>query len=203
MTAELLLALRWVLGLVWLEAASFKYFAQTREQRIEAIRRYGVVPHGGVPLVASGLPLQEAILGVGLIAGVLVSITALLSGVLLAGFAGVMSWHLASGRQFDCGCGAGHQRDISWTLVTGDAALAVAAALVALGPSGELAAYPGWALARTHPEPVAHALAMPLLAVLIVASWPLVKLIRRRGSAAWRHARRRRDEALFRPTEVR
>jgi uncharacterized membrane protein YphA (DoxX/SURF4 family) len=203
MTANLLLSARWLLALVLLTAASFKLFGQTQEQRIEAIRRYEIVPHGSLPLAAWCLPWVEASLGVGLAAGFLVSITALLSGLLLAGFAGVMSWHLVSGRQFDCGCGTGHQRDISWLLVTGDAALTVLAVIVAIGPGGELAVFPGWAMSRTHSKPVAQTLAMPLLAVLVVVSWPLLKLIPHHRALAWRQVHRRGDEASFRPTEVR
>jgi uncharacterized membrane protein YphA (DoxX/SURF4 family) len=203
MTADLLLATRWLLALVLLTAASFKLFGQQQDQRIEAIRRYGIVPDGAVPLAAWGLPLSEATLGVGLAAGVLMSITAVLCGLLLAGFAGVMAWHLASGRQFDCGCGTRHQRDISWILVAGDAALALMALVVAVGPGGELAVYPGWALATTRSGPVAQTLAMPLLAVLVIASWPLLKLVPHRSALTWRQARRRTDATSVRPTEVR
>jgi hypothetical protein len=169
---DALLAGRWVLALILAGAGAAKVLGSNRRRRIDAVRRYAVVPEALVMAVALTLPWLELVLGGLLAVGVQVAITSALAGVMLSTFAVAVGCDLLLGHSFDCGCGA-EVKTIGWTLVVRDLALGGLAAMVVFGPGSGLALWPGWDADRPS-EPSAQLIAIPMLVIIWVVGVRLV-----------------------------
>jgi uncharacterized membrane protein YphA (DoxX/SURF4 family) len=175
---EVLLCVRLVLGLLLLAAGVAKLGTAERDETLEAIGNYRVLPGALRMQVAAALPYSEMTLAALLLAGVLISIAAAAAALLLGAFAASMAWHVSRGAQFGCGCGSGHQ--ISWVLVTRNVCFCVLAASVTVGPSSALSIWAG--PGQTAPTiPFDAALPMPLIAVTLVLSARLIDSLRPAG----------------------
>ncbi len=173
--ADLLLAGRWLLAVVLVAAGAAKLRRHGRDQLITAIENYGV-PAGAVSgLLATLLPWWELAVGVMLAAGVLVVCAAVAAALTLGVFAAVVCWHVWRGHRFGCGCGTGAQ--IGWGLAGRDLLLASVALAVTVGPSGALAALPGWD-ARTVDGSWQASLPVPLAVIVLSAGWRLARTAR-------------------------
>jgi uncharacterized membrane protein YphA (DoxX/SURF4 family) len=184
--AGVLLASRWLLSVVLVVAGAAKLRPHGRDELVVAIENYGV-RSGIVSLVlAVLLPRWELALGFMLAAGVLLVPAAACVALTLVVFATATGWHLAHGRRFACGCGAGGE--IGWALTGRDLVLAALAVAVATGPSAALAAWPGWGAA-----PVAGTwqawVPIPLAVTVLTAGWRLSYAAR--SARGWRVADRR------------
>ncbi len=173
--ADALLAGRWVLAVVLVVAGAVKLRQNNRDELIVAIENYGV-PSGAVSaLSAALLPWWEMTLGFMLAAGVLLIPAAACAALTFATFAAAISWHLAHGRRFGCGCGTGGE--IGWALAGHDLGLAMLAIAVATGPSAALAAWRGWGAAPVAGTWQAR-LPIPLAVMLLMAGWRLSHAVR-------------------------
>jgi uncharacterized membrane protein YphA (DoxX/SURF4 family) len=187
---DLLLAARWALATLLVGAAVAKLRGPGRDQLEDAIRSYRLVPSPLVRPVAAGLPWLELTLGILLCAGVMLVTTAVCAALILATFGLAVGWHVSRGRRFACGCGNG--ATISWALAGRDLLLSVVAVAIAVGPSGGLAVWPGWA--AQHVSASAQAmLPIPLVAITLMLGVRVLmrgqQLVRRRvGSESGRLA---------------
>ena len=96
---------RLVVGGVWLVAGLLK--VPDPAENVRAVRAYQLLPESLVPAVGYALPGVEILLGVGLLAGVLVRVNAVLSVVLLVAFVIGISSAWARGLSIECGCFGG------------------------------------------------------------------------------------------------
>lgn len=99
------LVARLVVGGVWIAAGLFKL--PDPAQSVRAVRAYHLLPEAVVPAVGYGLPVLEVAVGLLLLVGFGVRVTAAVSAVLFALFVvGIVSaW--ARGLQIDCSCFGG------------------------------------------------------------------------------------------------
>lgn len=181
---DVLLAARWALAIVLIGAAVAKLRTPGRDQLEDAIHSYRVLPSGLVRPVAARLPWLELTLGVLLCAGVMLVAAAVCAAFILAVFGLAVGWHVSRGRRFACGCGNG--ATISWTLAARDLLLSGVAVAIAAGPSGGLAAWPGWGAERVLASPQAM-LPIPLVAITLMIGVQLLtrgrQLARLRGAS--------------------
>ncbi len=139
----LVLALRLVLGGVWIVAGALK--VTDPDASVRAVRAYRLLPETAAQLVGAGLPPVEIVLGVLLVIGLGVRVAGVASALLMAAFVVGIASAWARGLQIDCGCfGSGGalavgQSPAYGTELARDGGLTVAAVLVALRPSGRLA----------------------------------------------------------------
>jgi uncharacterized membrane protein YphA (DoxX/SURF4 family) len=166
MMTSVFLALRWALAVVLMVAGAGKIGGA--ESLASSVRNYLIVPDRLVTPLARFLPAAEVALGVALAAGLLPAITGWFALAAFCTFAAAMAWNLSRGRSFDCGCGFTVDTPISWSLVGRNLILVALSAVVALGPSGGLAALPGASQPRS-PAPTATALVAVPMIVLLVA----------------------------------
>lgn len=151
------LAARLVLGSVFVVAGALKL--PDPAGSVRAVRAYQLLPEAVVPAVGYGLPVLEVAVGLMLVLGVAVRLSAVVSAVLLVIFlAGVVSaW--ARGLTIDCGCfGGGGTVAAGQTRYGSEVARDVGLLVLALG----LARWPDSALAlspHTRPTEEAHAYA--------------------------------------------
>jgi uncharacterized membrane protein YphA (DoxX/SURF4 family) len=131
MTQRLALALRLVLGAVFVYAAYTK-LRQSWLLFALSIDSYQLLPQWAVLTLARTLPWMELSLGVLLVAGVWLRYTSIAAGAILALFFTVMVYQYAIGAGIDCGCfGVGEA--LSWkTLARDGLLLAGAVALIRL-----------------------------------------------------------------------
>lgn len=170
--AELIIAGRWLLAIVLIVAAAGKLSAKGRESTVDALTNYRVLPLSLSRPAAVMLPWVEIVLACLLFAGVIVAVAAACTAALLGMFAAVVSCHLLRGRRFACGCGRGDL--ISWNLAGRDTVLSALAILVALGPNGALALWPGSDAMPSSPSALLL-VPMPLLAVLVMIALRLLQ----------------------------
>ena len=114
----------------------------------EDLQNYRALPDAWAGMLAVALPMLELVVAAGLLATSHAGGAALLSGLLLAAFAGAMAQAKLRGIDVECGCFGGASR-VSWWKVALDLGLAAAAFAVAarLGsrrgtPSGMLESSP-------------------------------------------------------------
>lgn len=128
-----LLAARWLLALLFFTSGVSK--VGDREGFAEALERYGLVPARSTQGLSAALVAVEITLGVVLAVGILPAVAGWCATAALLAFAAAVTVNLLRGRRFDCGCGGTVQREIGWSLVTRNVALAVTAAIVATRPA--------------------------------------------------------------------
>ena len=129
MRAALRLALRLVLGAVFLYAAYTK-LRQSWLLFALSIDSYQLLLEWAVLTLARTLPWLELLLGVLLILGWGLTFVAWLAAIVLAGFFGVMLFSYARGAGIDCGCfGVGEA--LSMRTLIRDGTLLTAAVLLA------------------------------------------------------------------------
>ena len=157
------LADRWFLAAVFLVAGLTK--VRRTEAFSKAVDRYGIVPRPLVAPLAAVLPFVELGLGLMLAAGIWPVVVGSLAAALFVGFGGAISWNLAHGRRFDCGCGVGGDAPLGWGLVLRNFALTILAAAIAVGPSTALAFWPGAAIPAHSPAGTAL-MPIPLIVIL-------------------------------------
>ncbi len=158
-----MLADRWLLAVILLVTGISKM--KSAEAFSEAIGRYGIVPRPLVPPLAAVLPFTEIVLGLALAVGAMPVAAGPAAAALFVAFGGAISWNLAHGRRFDCGCGLGGEAQLSWGLVLRNLALTVLAAAISVGPSAALAVSPGVPIPAHSPGGTAF-LPIPLIAIL-------------------------------------
>lgn len=133
----LALALRIVLGCVWLYAA----YAKFRESWLVfamSIDAYRLLPQWAVLALARSLPWIELAIGILLVAGLALRYVSLAGAAILSVFFCVMAVAHARGLGIDCGCFGVGDTLSGWTLLRDGALLAAALTLVYLSwkPSG-------------------------------------------------------------------
>jgi len=131
MTARVLLAVRVVLGALFVWAAVTKLpdmasFAQD-------VANYRVVPPLLVPFVASAVVGIELLSGLALIGGLMVRPAAIVLAGLLAVFTVFLTQALLRGIDLRCGCFGGEEK-ASWWTVARDVVMLGASLFVARGP---------------------------------------------------------------------
>jgi putative oxidoreductase len=175
---DLLLAGRWVLAMVLVVAGVRKLLAPSRDPVAEAMRNYGTIPDALVPSAAFVLPWLEVGLGLLLCVGVMLLVAAACAAAALGVFAIAVGWHLVRGHRFDCGCGGAGE--ISWQLAGRDLSLCAVAVAVVFGPSGGLAAWPGWGASAVAGSAEAM-VPVPLVTILLMVTVQLLLRVRRDG----------------------
>lgn len=123
-----------LLSAAWHKAASHAAF-------VAALGNYRLLPPGLVRPVAAFLPVVEAALALGWLAGGRGRLVAAATAALLLVYAAALAVNLLRGRrQIDCGCGfsgsAGGEQPLSWWLVARNVLLAGLAGLAGLPDSG-------------------------------------------------------------------
>ncbi|MFE3293504.1 MauE/DoxX family redox-associated membrane protein [Rhodococcus sp. NPDC059234] len=93
------------LAAVWLISGGIKFADPT--QTVVAVRAYQLLPEELVRPVASALPMFEIALGLLLLIGLAVRLTAVVSVVVLAGLIAAVVSAWARGLSIDCGCFGG------------------------------------------------------------------------------------------------
>jgi len=136
------LACRLTLGVVWIVAGAAKVTAL--DESVRAVRAYRLLPDLAAQIVGAGLPVVEILLGVLLLLGAGVRVSAVLSALLMLAFVIGIGSAWVRGLRIDCGCfgsggelAAGEQPTYGRELVR-DLALLAAAVVVALSPPGPL-----------------------------------------------------------------
>ncbi len=130
-------------------------------ESVRAVRAYRLLPEAVVPTVGYGLPLLEVALGLLLILGLAVRLTAAASGVLLVLFVVGVGAAWARGLQIDCGCfGGGGEVGPGETKygreVARDLGLLVLAGLLVWRPRTRLALDTSLALHDDHHDETEH-----------------------------------------------
>jgi hypothetical protein len=133
----LLIAVRLLLAMIFLGAAVGKMRHWSVFEGVVA--NYRLLPHGFDRVVAYALPPAEAVLALGLIAGLAQPFTGYAAAALLIVFGCAIAINLLRGRShIDCGCFQGTLKQaLRWPLVARNALLAALAALTALPASSE------------------------------------------------------------------
>lgn len=161
--AIVVFAFRLWIGLLLIAASVGK--VDDRRGFADAIRAYQIVPNILVGPTALMLPLGEFVAGGALVVGVQLRVVAGLAAVLLVSFACAVSWNLAQGRRFDCGCGTAEDQEISWRLVAKDLGLAAMCVFVAFFPANGLTLWPGATVTGARPVDL-----IPVAMVVITAA---------------------------------
>lgn len=115
-----------LLSVLMCHAAASK--AMDRWMLVQHLSAYRV-PDAWLTPMSVLLPALEGLAGLGLLSAWR-GPAALLCALLLAVYAAAMAWHVAAGRQLDCGCG-GEPLPLSWALVARNLLLMVMCALAA------------------------------------------------------------------------
>jgi uncharacterized membrane protein YphA (DoxX/SURF4 family) len=130
------LVARLLLGVVWIWSSLSKL--GNPRQFVQAVRAYDVTPEWLSKAIGYGLPVLEFCLGVVLIVGIMVRISAIVSGLLLVVFLIGLIEAAVRGLQLTCGCfGGGGTTDggTTYTLdILRDIGLMIAAAYLIVWP---------------------------------------------------------------------
>jgi uncharacterized membrane protein YphA (DoxX/SURF4 family) len=180
--SDLLLGGRWLLAVVLVVAGLSKLSEPGRHRVAQAIRDYGALRERVVEPATALLPWLELSLGALLCVGVGLLITGCVVAIMMGAFAAVVGWHVARGHKFDCGCGS-RATPIGWLLVGRNLMLGTVSLGVAVGPSGALAAWPGWGAAAVSGS-AASVIPVPLVTVLCLLALRLV--MGSRHARVWR-----------------
>lgn len=106
-------AARLLVGGVWIVAGVLKL--PDPASSVRAVRAYQLLPETVVPAIGYVLPILEVLVGVLLVAGLLVRVSAVVSAVLFVAFVVGISAAWARGLQIDCGCFGGGGYDANAT----------------------------------------------------------------------------------------
>jgi len=120
-----LLAIRIVLGGIFIYAGWVK-LREPWELFALAINSYKILPLGAVELVARTLPWFEVLLGLWLISGLWLRISAAISTVQMLIFLAAVTDAYAKGLQISCGCFS-NSEPISWLTLLRDGSMLAAA----------------------------------------------------------------------------
>ena len=127
-------AVRIFLGFLFIFSGWFKVMDPALFKDI--IIQYDIIPVPWAPWPALVLPFLELVLGVFLLLGIRVRVSAFLSALLMIFFTVIIAINLARGNTFDCGCfelhrfGLGIDESISGWLITRDVFICVGFLLV-------------------------------------------------------------------------
>ncbi len=134
---------RLVLGGVWIAAGAAKI--TDLDASVRAVRAYQLLPEPVVQVVGPGLPPAEILLGLLLVLGAGVRVSAVISAVLMSAFVIGIASAWVRGLRIDCGCfgsggllAAGQQPTYGWELAR-DAGLLVLALFLVRWPPGRWA----------------------------------------------------------------
>lgn len=133
--------------MVWIVAGLSK--AADLAESVRSTRAYRLLPEWAVPVVGAGLPFLEIALGVLLIVGLGVRLSAIVSAVLLIVFIAAIASAAARGLRIECGCFgnggdlAAGQQTAYGTEIARDSVMLVAAGLLVWWRQGWLSV-DGW-----------------------------------------------------------
>ena len=96
------LAARWILGLTFVYASSYKILSPADFAKI--IYGYNLLPAGLINLMAIVMPFMELIAGLALIVGIYSRSAAIIINGLLLVFIVALTINLIRGHEFHCGC---------------------------------------------------------------------------------------------------
>ena len=96
------LLFRWLIGMTFIYASSHKIIFPAKFAEI--IYGYFLFPSQTIHLIAIVVPFLEMVSGVALILGIYPRSAALILSVMLLIFIGILSFNMARGLKFDCGC---------------------------------------------------------------------------------------------------
>lgn len=168
---------RYTVGFVLVAAAIPKL--GDRREFARAIGNYAILPSSLVGPVAAWLPRLELLCGLALLFGLAVGVVATAAAALLSVFAVGIAINLGRGRLIDCGCnGSVAPRQIGWTLVASDLALAAMAAFAALADPGVLGVLSSETSTTLNPADglaIAMCASLVVLARLVATSWIRVR----------------------------
>ena len=134
---------RLVLGGVWIAAGASKL--TDLDASVRAVRAYRLLPETAAQIVGAGLPPVEILLGVLLVVGAGVRVSAVVSALLMSAFVVGIASAWVRGLRIDCGCfGSGGElaagEDPTYGLeLARDGGLLLLSLLVAARPPGRLA----------------------------------------------------------------
>ncbi len=140
-----------MLGGVWIVAGASK--VTDLDASVRAVRAYRLLPETAAQIVGAGLPPVEILLGVLLVVGAGVRVSAVVSALLMSAFVVGIASAWVRGLRIDCGCfGSGGElaagEDPTYGLeLARDGGLLLLSLLVAARPPGRLA-LDGWFAAR-------------------------------------------------------
>jgi uncharacterized membrane protein YphA (DoxX/SURF4 family) len=106
-------ALRLLVGGVWIVAGALKL--PDLDASVRAVRAYQLLPEAVVPAVGHALPILEVVVGILLVVGLLVRVSAVVSAALFLAFVIGIASAWARGLQIDCGCFGGGGYDANAT----------------------------------------------------------------------------------------
>jgi uncharacterized membrane protein YphA (DoxX/SURF4 family) len=112
---------RLALGIIFLYAGIEKIIAP--QEFAVAVYNYRLLPDWSINMVAVILPWLEAFLAAGLITGIYVRGSALLSSLLFLVFAIALTTSLVRGLDISCGCFGGSIGNINWLYLVRDTGL--------------------------------------------------------------------------------
>jgi len=96
------LAARWILGLTFIYASSYKILSPADFARM--VYGYNLFPGDLINLIAIIVPFLELIAGLALIIGIYPRSAAIIINILLLTFITLLVINLIRGHEFDCGC---------------------------------------------------------------------------------------------------
>jgi uncharacterized membrane protein YphA (DoxX/SURF4 family) len=168
--AYLALTFRWGLAVVFLAAA----VAKLRDRRAfeVALIEYGLRHVGLRRASAKLLPPAELLLAVALAVGLIPRVAGAVAAVVLLTFASVVSWNVAHGKRFACGCG-GREAEISWSLVAKDTVLCAASVVVAAESVTALAVWRVTPVAKHQVGSTASFIVVPMCVLLAAIAYRL------------------------------
>jgi uncharacterized membrane protein YphA (DoxX/SURF4 family) len=154
LTAIAVTIARLILGGVWIAAGVTK--VTDLDASVRAVRAYRLLPETLAQVIGAGLPMVEILLGVLLIVGAGVRVSAVVSAVLMSAFVVGIASAWARGLRIDCGCfGSGGElaagQDPTYGLeLARDTGLLLLSLFVAARPPGRLA-LDGWLARKENP----------------------------------------------------
>ena len=137
---HLYLVIRLLLGAMWVWASLDKI--QDPAQFSRDIANYHVIPFGLENLSAIVVPWLELLIGMGLIAGVMVSGAALVSTGLMLLFIVLISQAILRGFNIECGCGLKEGQLVGWDKILENIVFLGASYLVLIRPRKLLEFFP-------------------------------------------------------------
>jgi uncharacterized membrane protein YphA (DoxX/SURF4 family) len=168
-----LLALRLILGLTFIIAGLSKLRA--REDLARTVIRYGILPSGLAPLVATWLPRFELATGLLLVLGLVGRVAAALAALALAVFTVGAIVNLLRGRAIDCGCfGPTRIKRVTWRTVARNVLLIGAAVALVLDPVHVFSVDSLWMHLDTVSLPAGDAVAIMLISSVALATVLLI-----------------------------